>query len=227
MTASPRINYFKLHINDFLEGTYEMSTEEVGAYILLLVKHYQIGAAGLPGDDKTLSRTAGVTPQKWRHIKDGILQKFEKVGDRWVHRRVSIELSAIKANSEQKQANALKRWETDDATAMQPQCNRNAIHKPIANTSLIYKPPTNYVNMAEDAKYKFEGVVIKITQQDYEKSWYSHFGRWWDRKDFVEQLKSLDKWAYENQVKNWPIAVRTALENKTKGMATKSQMMNL
>jgi uncharacterized protein YdaU (DUF1376 family) len=50
----------------------------MGAYIMLLLAHYQIGETGLPNDDKKLARIASVTAKVWDRIKEPVLEKFDE-----------------------------------------------------------------------------------------------------------------------------------------------------
>lgn len=51
------------HIGDFLSGTMHMDTLEKGAYLMLILAHYQSGEDGLQDDDKKTFKNL------WRDIK--------------------------------------------------------------------------------------------------------------------------------------------------------------
>jgi uncharacterized protein YdaU (DUF1376 family) len=113
---------FPFHIGDFLGGTIHMDTIEKGAYIMLLLAHYQIGEDGLPDDDKQLARICGVTGKKWSLIRPILEQKFDVENGRWKNKRVIVVLQKVEDNSSSQRAKALKRHSAGDAAAMPQQC---------------------------------------------------------------------------------------------------------
>lgn len=122
------INYFPFHIGDFLGGTMGMDATETGAYVMLIVAHYQEGINGLPDDDVYLARIARVSLKVWKSIGPRVLNKFNKVGKFWEHERVIEELRKIAQLSAQNSAKALKQQEAARAAAQPQQCH------PIANS---------------------------------------------------------------------------------------------
>lgn len=64
---------FQFYVDNFIEGTCDMSNAEVGCYMRLLCKQWSIG--GLPDDDRELARIArGVTKSQLSRVK----RKFSK-----------------------------------------------------------------------------------------------------------------------------------------------------
>lgn len=106
-----------MHIGDFLTGVIHMDAVETGAYIMLIMAHYQAGEEGLPNDDKKLSRIAKVTPRKWAAIKDTVMEKFDLENDMWCQKRVVNELKRVRDVSQRQSAKALKLHNPPDATA--------------------------------------------------------------------------------------------------------------
>lgn len=104
-----------LHMGDFLTGTMDMDATEVGAYMMLLIAHYQHGEEGLPTDDKSLARIAKVSKKVWDRIKPKMLLKFHfetnpATGRTFlVNERTVEELKKMSRKSAQNSANALKR----------------------------------------------------------------------------------------------------------------------
>lgn len=105
------------HIGDFLSGTMHMDATEKGAYIMLLLSHYQIGDDGLPNDDKKLSRIAGVSMKTWARIKPTMREKFCVEGNFWKHSRVIDTLRKVAQLSANQRAKALKKHNSVDAAA--------------------------------------------------------------------------------------------------------------
>jgi uncharacterized protein YdaU (DUF1376 family) len=127
------ITTIPLHIGDFISGTMHMDATEKGAYIMLLLSHYQIGEDGLPNDDKKLSRIAGVSMKTWSRIKPTMEEKFCIAGCFWTHSRVIDTLQKVAQLSASQRAKALKKHNSHDATAQprhsQPKPKPNIVSK--------------------------------------------------------------------------------------------------
>lgn len=119
-----------LHIGDFLSGTLHMDTLEKGAYIMLMLAHYQVGHDGLPNDDTKLARIAGVSPTVWKRIKPIILEKFEVAGEFLVSSRCQKVLRGIEEKSLAQRAKALKKHEAGHAVAEPETCQPKPKPKP-------------------------------------------------------------------------------------------------
>lgn len=122
------------HIGDFLSGTIHMDAEQTGAYIMLIVAHYNAGECGLPNDDAQLARIARVTPRAWKRIKPILEQKFLVNENFWEHKKCIEVLRKVQEKSNAAKANALKRHGADHADAKPTYSNGNANH-------LTTKPP--------------------------------------------------------------------------------------
>ena len=105
------------HIGDFLSGTTHMDTLEKGAYVMLLISHYQAGEIGLPNDDKQLARMAGVSLKIWNRIRTVILQKFDLADGRYTQKVCLDVLLRVHDKSSAQRAKALKKHNTTHATA--------------------------------------------------------------------------------------------------------------
>lgn len=112
------INHFPFHIGDFLGGTIGMDATETGAYVMLIVAHYQAGVDGLPDDDVFLSRVARVSTKVWKTIRPRLALKFNITNDLWRHERVCQELRKIDDIRAENSAKALKQQEARRATAL-------------------------------------------------------------------------------------------------------------
>lgn len=69
MSAAPNMPLF---LDAYLADTTHLSTEEHGAYLLLLMSMWRRGGA-VPNDDKDLARIVGLSPSKWRAVKTRLL----------------------------------------------------------------------------------------------------------------------------------------------------------
>lgn len=88
MTAAP---YMPLYVADYLADTTHLTTEEHGAYLLLLMAMWRAGGR-LPRDDRKLARIAGVPDVKWTDMRQNILEFFTIRGGWIVHSRLKREL---------------------------------------------------------------------------------------------------------------------------------------
>jgi uncharacterized protein YdaU (DUF1376 family) len=71
---------FQFYVDNFVEGTMEMTDAELGFYVRLLCAQWNRG--GLPDDDKELSRfSRGQTPAQLRRALARVKLKFEKKSD--------------------------------------------------------------------------------------------------------------------------------------------------
>lgn len=119
------------HVGDFLSGTMHMDTLEKGAYIMLLMAHYQIGEQGLPNDDKKLATISGVSAKVWKRIKPTLAEKFI-VGDTFWRSKKAIEvLRNVHEKSSKQRAKALKKHDASDAAAEPQQSQPKPKPKPI------------------------------------------------------------------------------------------------
>ncbi len=154
---------FPLHIGDFLSGTMHMDAAETGAYVMLLIAHYQAGPQGLPNDDKKLSRIARCSPKQWEKIRPVLEEKFTISDDFWIQKRVVDVLQKVEDKSSVGKANALKRWNGDYATALRRQCDGNANHKPITN---IKEKNTKKEKFEDEFENEFWPVTVKKVGKD-------------------------------------------------------------
>lgn len=124
---------FQFYPRDFAsDGDVEaMSTEEVGAYILLLCKAWFEDPTGsLPNDHRTLARWARVPESRWKRIHDKVLKPFTLRDDGRLHQKRMQEVAAEQDEYHQRiQERAKKgaeaRWE-GHTKAKRKQSPRNA-----------------------------------------------------------------------------------------------------
>lgn len=115
----------------YLADTRHLSTEEHGAYLLLLMEAWRRPECNLPDDDKLLSRLCGLPLSRWQEIKGTILAFWVRDGRRktWTQKRLLKERSYVAQKSALRRDSAAKRWnktKNDDANAMQSECKTDA-----------------------------------------------------------------------------------------------------
>lgn len=107
--------YLPLFGSDYLADTRHLSTEEHGAYLLLMIAAWRQDDCGLPCDDKKLARIVGLSPRKWMAMRDTILEFWSKRDGRIFQERLLKEWRFALQKSESNRENARKRWSTQGA----------------------------------------------------------------------------------------------------------------
>jgi len=87
MSSAP---YFPFYPSDYLADTGHLSTEQHGAYLLLLFASWPRGGR-LPNDPKKLARIARISPRRWHLIAPDVLDFFVEDGDEIVSERLAKE----------------------------------------------------------------------------------------------------------------------------------------
>ncbi len=97
--------WMPLYVADYLKDTRHLSTEEHGAYLLLLMTAWTSDGA-LPADDDRLRRLTGMDPKNWKASRGVLLEFFTRDGDTWRHKRVDAELAAAAEHAERRSSKA-------------------------------------------------------------------------------------------------------------------------
>lgn len=80
--------WMPLYVAKYIADTTLFTTEEHGAYLLLLLSAWRNGGV-LPDDDRKLALVVKATPSRWRKLRDALASKFE-IGDGvWRQKRLS------------------------------------------------------------------------------------------------------------------------------------------
>jgi uncharacterized protein YdaU (DUF1376 family) len=102
MSAKPWMPFYP---GDFVSDTTHLSTDEVGAYVLLICHYWTNG--GLPKDAERLARIARMTPEQWE-CKSSVISAFFRSG--WTHKRIDAERAKSDVISAKRSAAAHKLW---------------------------------------------------------------------------------------------------------------------
>ena len=114
----------QLYVGDYLADTLDLTTEQHGAYLLLLITMWRHGAQ-LPDDPSKLCRIARVSPKRWPGIWSEISRFFIADGGYITNKRLTKEhQKAVSISQERKTAgsrggsvSALKRQKATQASA--------------------------------------------------------------------------------------------------------------
>ena len=91
MAALP---YIQLYVADYLADTAHLSTEEHGAYLLLIFNYWQRGKP-LPNNDIKLARIARLPNERWTDVKQTLEEFFNITEIEWQHSRIDNDLKAV------------------------------------------------------------------------------------------------------------------------------------
>lgn len=95
--------FMQLYVSDFIGDTLQLSTEQIGAYMLLLMAMWNAGGR-LPDDDARLARVARLSLKKWRAISADLMTFFEREKGEIGHKRLTRELRKASVKSEARAA---------------------------------------------------------------------------------------------------------------------------
>ncbi|QFH71044.1 DUF1376 domain-containing protein [Enterobacter sp. E76] len=98
MAALP---YMQLYIADYLADTMHLSTEEHGAYLLLMFNYWQTGRA-IPKN--RLAKIARLSNDRWSAVEPSLKEFFNDNGIEWVQERIERDLEAVRSSVSQKSA---------------------------------------------------------------------------------------------------------------------------
>lgn len=95
--------FMQLYVSDFIGDTLHLSTEQIGAYMLLLMAMWNAGGK-LPAEESKLARIARLSVKKWKAVADDLMPFFEVDGDVIRHNRLTKELQKSEAKSQSRAA---------------------------------------------------------------------------------------------------------------------------
>lgn len=111
--------WMPIYIGDYLSATTRLTTEQHGAYLLLLMDYWKNGP--LPDNDRVLAQICRMNLDDWSNARS-ILEAFFEVSDKqWIHKRVEREIEEAKDRKEtatrRAKAGAEARWHRNNASS--------------------------------------------------------------------------------------------------------------
>jgi uncharacterized protein YdaU (DUF1376 family) len=134
--------YMQLYVADYLGDTRHLSTEQHGAYLLLLMAMWRAGGR-LPNETGKHARIVGLTKAKWLRMEADILAFFDAANGEITHGRIEKEMQKYsKISTERSEAGkrggtakALKNNKATVANATDLPKQNPAISEPESDTS--------------------------------------------------------------------------------------------
>ena len=126
MAALP---YMQLYVADYLADTMHLTTEEHGAYLLLIFNYWQTGK---PIPVSRLARITRLSNERWTVVERSLNEFFNERSGEWVHDRIERDLGALHAAQEQRIAAGKASAEARKQSAKaRPKASGNARSTPV------------------------------------------------------------------------------------------------
>jgi uncharacterized protein YdaU (DUF1376 family) len=107
--------WMPLYVSDYLADTMNLSAEQHGAYLLLLMVAWKSGGR-LVNDPEQLQAISRLTPAKWKTSEAVLRAFFTVTPDHWINNRLLEELEKAVKNTEARAISGTKgaaaRWQT-------------------------------------------------------------------------------------------------------------------
>lgn len=120
--------WMPLFIGAYLADTQRLSTEQHGAYLLLIMDYWMNGAP--PDDDAELAQITKLSGAAWKKTKAKIIKFFSLKDGYWFHKRIEEELAAAKKHKtksvEKAKVAAAARWSKHSPEQSLPDATSNA-----------------------------------------------------------------------------------------------------
>lgn len=105
MAALP---YIQLYVADYIADTMHLTTEEHGAYLLLIMNYWQTGK---PLQSERIPNVVRLTKNRFNEIEKTLSEFFTIIEPGlWVHERIEMDLAFVRSRSEKASESAKKRW---------------------------------------------------------------------------------------------------------------------
>lgn len=197
--------YMPLYTSDYLGDTGHLSTEEHGAYLLILMQMWNAGGS-LPADPSKLARVARCSTKKWLAMADTVLAFFHIDGDQISNDRLTKERQKVEAKSEvRRSAGAM--GGTAKALKTKKQHLANAVAKPCHSPEPDTISDTNVSDTDGDLLKAFDAyqATAERLKAEHGKTVWPAVSKFTDKRR--ARLKARLK---ENGLEAWGIVLRKA-----------------
>lgn len=111
--SAPATAWMPFYVGDYLGDTQRLTTEQHGAYLLLILDYWRNGPA--PDDDAVLQQITKLERSAWRKHRSALERLFQVSDGEWRHKRIDQELVSAQSNAERRSSKAKvaaqARWE--------------------------------------------------------------------------------------------------------------------
>lgn len=97
-----------LFLDAMIGDTLHLSTEEFGAYLLILFATWRNNGQALDDDDRMLARICRVSEYRWKKLRPRLAGFFHIIDGKWHQNRLEREWKYVAARAEISRANGLK-----------------------------------------------------------------------------------------------------------------------
>ena len=112
--------WMPLYIADYLSATSRLTTEQHGAYLLLIMDYWKNGAP--PDNDQVLAQITKLSPDAWSNARTMLQTFFEVMDGLWVQHRIESEMVKAQHNKQvnvkRGKAGAEARWKEKNAPSI-------------------------------------------------------------------------------------------------------------
>lgn len=102
--SRPVSAWMPLYVGDYLGDTQRLTTEQHGAYLLLILDYWRNGPA--PDDDAVLQQITKCDARTWKKHRPAMARLFQVVDGEWRHKRIEAELASAATNAERRSSKA-------------------------------------------------------------------------------------------------------------------------
>ena len=96
--------WMPLYVGDYLGDTQRLTTEQHGAYLLLILDYWRNGPA--PDDDAVLQQITKCDAKTWKKHRPAMARLFQVAEGEWRHKRIDAELASAATNAERRSSKA-------------------------------------------------------------------------------------------------------------------------
>ncbi len=213
MTNAP---FMQLYVADYLADTQHLTTEQHGAYLLLLMTMWR-NAGSLPNDEKKLARIARVSMKRWHIIAGDVMAFFDISDGHITQKRLSEELQKAVSKSEKRKtsgslggkAKSLKNNEQGlaNASVLLKHSSEPDIRNIKKDTNVSQKKGCR---LPDDFQPDFSFATNEGFSQDEARTLFESFRDYWTAKTG----KDATKRDWQATWRNW---VRSPYNKKIKG----------
>lgn len=96
--------WMPFYVGDYLGDTQRLTTEQHGAYLLLMLDYWRNGPP--PDDDQILQQITKLDRAAWKRNRSTLERMFQIEGGEWHHKRIDRELVNAETNAERRSSKA-------------------------------------------------------------------------------------------------------------------------